>query len=207
MRNHGIEHIVIDRRGALVAAVGTCWAALMRRACAGDQIGTVTEIRGTASAETAGDTRTLIENGPVFVEDLLHTGDGARVTLQLGTGILLRLGATSKVRVSHYVGGVGGEIVMDGGQILCDGRAGSKGLTVRSPYALIAVRGGKFFAGEFDGGYSVFAALGVVSVSAAGTSVTLRAGDGTDILSIGASPTPSRKWSAPKVARAFALVV
>lgn len=197
----------MDRRGALVAAAATSWVALMRRTYAGDQIGTVTEIRGVASAETAADTRPLVENAPVFVEDLLHTGEGARLTLQLSSGILLRIGATAKLRVSRHIAGVGGGIMMDSGQILCDGRPGSKGLTVRSPYASIAVRGTKFFAGEFDHGYSVFAALGAISVSAGGTSVTLRAGDGTDIPGIGAPPTPASKWSAPKVARAFALVV
>ena len=207
MRNRRIQCIAMDRRRALVAAAATCWAALMRRTYAGDQIGTVTEIRGAASAETAADTRTLVENAPVFVEDLLHTGEGARLALQLSSGVLLRIGATAKLRVSRYTAGVGGEIMMDSGQILCDCRAGSKGLTVRSPYASITVRRTKFFAGEFDRGYSVFAALGVVSVNAGGTSVTLRAGDGTDIPSIGAPPTPARKWSAPKVARAFALVV
>jgi hypothetical protein len=207
MGNRRIQYIAMDRRRALVAAAAACGAALISRAYAGDAIGTVTEIRGMASAETAADTRTLVENAPVFVDDLLNTDEGSRLVLQLRGGILLRIGATAKLRVSRYSADIGGEIVMDSGQILCDGRAGWKGLTVRSPYASIAVRGTKFFAGEFDHGYSVFSALGVVIVSAGGTRVTLRTGDGTDIPSIFAPPIPARKWSAPKVARAFALVV
>ena len=79
-------------------------------------------------------------------------------------------------------------------------------MTVRSPYALIAVRGTKFFAGQLDNGFSVFVARGVVSVGAGGAEVILRAGDGTDIAYVGAPPGPVKKWGAPKIARAFGLV-
>jgi hypothetical protein len=48
----------------------------------------------------------------------------------------------------------------------------------------------------------VFVARGAVSVSAAGTDVILR-----DIAFVGAPPSPAKKWGAPKIARAFALVV
>jgi ferric-dicitrate binding protein FerR (iron transport regulator) len=206
MRNHGIERnqAGISRRGILIGAATIC--ACQRRAWARDQIGKVTEIRGTASAEAAGDTRTLAENGPIFLEELLRTGDESRLAMLLGIRTSVRLGARSKIRVDRYIADAGGEIVVDSGQILFDGRA-RRGLTVRSPYALIAVRGTKFFAGALDAGFSVFVARGEVSVTAAGGSVTLRAGDGTDIATFGAPPSPAKKWGAPKIARAFALVI
>ena len=208
MRTYGIKHIqtAISRREALIGAVATSCAALQRRAWALDQIGKVTEIRGTASAETAAGTRSLAEDGPVFLAELLRTGDESRLGLHLGLRTSVRLGARSKLRVDRYIADAGGEIIVDSGQLLFDGRA-RRGLTVRSPYALIAVRGTKFFAGQLDNGFSVFVARGVVSVSAAGTQVILREGDGTDIAFVGAPPSPAKKWGPPKIARAFALVV
>jgi ferric-dicitrate binding protein FerR (iron transport regulator) len=208
MRTYGINSIqtAISRRETLVGMVAIASAALQRRAWALDQIGKVTDIRGTASAETSAGTRSLAEDGPVFLAELLRTGDESRLGLHLGLRTSVRLGARSKLRVDRYIADAGGEIIVDTGQLLFDGRA-RRGLTVRSPYALIAVRGTKFFAGQLDYGFSVFVARGVVSVSAAGTQVILREGDGTDIAFVGAPPGPVKKWGAPKIARAFALVV
>jgi hypothetical protein len=208
MRTYGIKGIqtAISRRATLIGAVAISCAALQRRAWALDQIGKVTEIRGTASAETAAGMRPLAEDGPVFLAELLRTGDESRLGLHLGLRTSVRLGARSKLRVDRYIADAGGEIIVDSGQLLFDGRA-RRGLTVRSPYALIAVRGTKFFAGQLDNGFSVFVARGVVSVSAAGTQVILREGDGTDIAFVGAPPSPAKKWGPPKIARAFALVV
>jgi ferric-dicitrate binding protein FerR (iron transport regulator) len=208
MRTYGIKGIqaAISRREILIGTVAISCAALQRRAWALDQIGKVTEIRGTASAETAAGMRPLAEDGPVFLAELLRTGDESRLGLHLGLRTSVRLGARSKLRVDRYIADAGGEIIVDSGQLLFDGRA-RRGLTVRSPYALIAVRGTKFFAGQLDNGFSVFVARGVVSVSAAGTQVILREGDGTDIAFVGAPPSPAKKWGPPKIARAFALVV
>jgi ferric-dicitrate binding protein FerR (iron transport regulator) len=208
MRTYGIRSIraAMNRRETLIGAVALCCAAVQRRAWALDQIGKVTEIRGTASAEAAAGMRPLAENGPVFLAELLRTGDESRLGLHLGQRTSVRLGARSRLRVDRYIADAGGEIIVDSGQLLFDGRA-TRGLTIRSPYALIAVRGTKFFAGQLDNGFSVFVARGAVSVSAAGTEVILRAGDGTDIAYVGAPPTPAKKWGPPKIARAFALVV
>jgi ferric-dicitrate binding protein FerR (iron transport regulator) len=208
MWTYGIRSIraAVNRRETLIGAVALCCTALQRRAWALDQIGKVTEIRGTASAEAAAGMRPLAENGPVFLAELLRTGDESRLGLHLGQRTSVRLGARSKLRVDRYIADAGGEIIVDSGQLLFDGRA-TRGLTIRSPYALIAVRGTKFFAGQLDNGFSVFVARGAVSVSAAGGEVILRAGDGTDIPFVGAPPTPAKKWGPPKIARAFALVV
>ena len=51
----------------------------------------------------------------------------------------------------------------------------SIGSTVQSPYALIAVRGTRFFAGPSNDVFGVFVATGRVSVQAAGQSVLLEA--------------------------------
>ena len=208
MRNQVVGRTLasIGRRRALIGAAAICFAALQRQAWAIEQIGKVTEIRGTASAEAAAGSRPLAENGPVFLAELLRTGDESRLGLHLGLRTSVRLGARSRLRVDRYIADAGGEIIVDSGQLLFDGRP-RRGVTVRSPYALIAVRGTKFFADQLDNGFSVFVARGAVSVSAAGSEVILRAGDGTDIAFVGAPPGPVKKWGAPKIARAFALVV
>jgi hypothetical protein len=49
-------------------------------------------------------------------------------------------------------------------------------------------------------------ARGAVDVRAAGRTVRLRSGEGTDIRAIGAAPGPVKRWGAEKIGRAMALV-
>ena len=70
----------------------------------------------------------------------------------------------------------------------------------------MAVRGTRFFAGPSNNLFGVFVARGVVTVSAAGQQVTLREGEGTDIASPGAPPTPVKRWGAERIRAALASV-
>jgi ferric-dicitrate binding protein FerR (iron transport regulator) len=75
-----------------------------------------------------------------------------------------------------------------------------------SDWALVAVRGTAFFAGEVEGRYAVFVQRGSVAVVAAGAAVVLEAGQGTDIPSQGAPPGQAVNWGTARVARTLALV-
>jgi len=210
MSDTGRARTDIGRRSTLLGAAAIGIAAFLRPepTRARDQVGVVTEVRGVASAEAVGETRGLTANGPVYLEELLRTGDQSRLGLRLGVRTSVRVGARSKLRIDQYIVDAGGEIVVDNGQILFDGPADGfpKGLNVRSPYALIGVRGTWFFAGELDGGYSVFVVSGRVSVSAGGSDVTLGTREGTDIWRVGEPPGPAKRWGSRKIARAMLLV-
>jgi ferric-dicitrate binding protein FerR (iron transport regulator) len=79
-------------------------------------------------------------------------------------------------------------------------------MRIRSPFALIAVRGTRFFAGPSNGRFGVFVERGSVAVMAAGQQVVLHDGEGTDVSSPGARPTPVRRWQPPRIRAALASV-
>jgi hypothetical protein len=64
---------------------------------------------------------------------------------------------------------------------------------IRSPFALIAVRGTQFFARPSNGRFGVFVARGSVAVTSAGQQVIVREGEGTDFVSSGSPPTPVKR--------------
>jgi ferric-dicitrate binding protein FerR (iron transport regulator) len=119
----------------------------------------------------------------------------------------LRLGANTRVRIDQFLINTGGELVLDSGALLIDISSKlSKGLEVQSPFALIAVRGTRFFAGPIEGIFGVFVSRGEVDVIAADRTVRLKTGEGTDIARPGDAPGPVKKWGRPKIDKAMALV-
>lgn len=171
------------------------------------QAGAVASVRGMAFAEVGPGTRTLTEAAAVFLDELLRTGEDSRLGVSLSNGNLLNLGARARLKIDRAVLDGGGAIALGAGALMIDRPdAGRKGrLTVTSPYAVIAVRGTKFFVGDADG-YGVFVERGVVDVSAAGKRVTLRAGQGTTIREIGAAPDAPKEWGPGRIAKALAMV-
>ena len=79
-------------------------------------------------------------------------------------------------------------------------------LRIRSTFGLIAVRGTRFFAGPSNDVFGVFVERGVVTVSAANKTVTVRTGQGTNIAYPGAAPTAPAAWGAPRIQAALASV-
>lgn len=177
-----------------------------RAAFAQTAAGEVAAVRGTASAERGQGTRPLGEHDAVFLDELLRTGEDSRLGVALTNGTRLNLGARSKLKIDRMVVDGGGHLDLGSGALLLDRADPSRkgGLTVTSPFAVIAVRGTKFFIGEIDG-FGVFVERGVVEVDAAGKRVTLTAGEGTTIANIGDPPDAPRVWGAPKIARAMAM--
>ncbi|CAN5252435.1 FecR domain-containing protein [soil metagenome] len=200
-------HKILTRRLILKAAFAGLAAALPA-AAAESSVGTVAEVTGEANAEKAGQRRKLAKKSPVLLDDTLTTGAASRLRALLAGKTTLRLGAETKVRIDKFIVNSGGELMLGAGALLLDAPANrfKKGLAVESPYALIAVRGTRFFAGPIDGIFGVFVARGLVDVTAGGTTVQLKAGEGTDIAKPGDPPGPVKKWGPPKIAKAMALV-
>ncbi|MBL8906948.1 MAG: FecR domain-containing protein [Rhizobiales bacterium] len=197
------------RKALLVAALLPAFMPAAETLAAAEAVGTVTELKGKASAELAGKTRALKLKAPVHLTETLITGGGeARLTALLAERTTLKLGARTKVRIDSFIVDSGGELSFNSGALLLDAPSQSfeKGLTIDSRFALIAVRGTKFFAGRLGEAFSVFVEEGAVDVTAAGQTVRLASGEGTDIANPGDPPGEVRRWGAPKIARAMALV-
>ena len=170
-------------------------------------VGAVSDIKGKAFAELHKKRRSLSARSTLFLTDLVKTGKESRLVARLARKTILRLGAETVVRIDKFLVEVGGEIILGSGALLLDtSGASGKGIKIESPFALIAVRGTRFFAGSLDGGFSVFVVRGTVDVAAGGKTVRLKAGEGTDIARPGGPPGPVKKWGAPKIAKAMALV-
>jgi len=85
-------------------------------------------------------------------------------------------------------------------------RSARAAVQIRSPFALIAVRGTRFFAGPSNGRFGVFVVRGSVAVTSAGQQVILREGEGTDVVSPGTPPTPIKRWAPERIGAALASV-
>jgi len=138
----------------------------------------------------------------------LITAKQSRLGANLGSKTNLRMGAETRVKIDYFIVNAGGELTLGSGALLLDAPAGTfeRGLAVESPFALIAVRGTRFFAGKIDGVFGVFVVRGSVNVTAGGRRVTLRTGQGTDIPRAGGPPGPVKTWGQPKIQKALALV-
>ena len=167
--------------------------------------GSVEDVRGEAYAQTEAERRTLVVAAPLYINDLIGTGMDSRLTLRLGRDTTLRVGAYARVIIDRFLVNAGGEITLESGPILFERPNGSAPAPtqIRSPFALIAVRGTRFFAGLSAGVFGVFVERGSVSVSAAGKRVLVRAGQGTNVDHPGAAPTPAAAWKPERIRTAL----
>jgi ferric-dicitrate binding protein FerR (iron transport regulator) len=192
------------RRGAL--AIPLILAGLSARG--GEAAGAVEDVKGEAFAEADTVRRALERTAPVFIGDDVGTGTASRLAMRLGRDTNIRLGEKARLKIDRFVVDAGGEITLQSGPLLFDRPPGSTPapVRIRSPFALIAVRGTRFFAGPSNGRFGVFVERGSVAVTGAGQQVVLRDGDGTDIAWPGARPTPVRPWLPARIRAALASV-
>ena len=211
MTLHPTHRPATHRRSALTAlALGVLVLGLPAtgRAAETAPAGQVAALQGQAEATLANDPRALAPKDAVFVGDDVATADKSRLELRLGADTTLRMGALTRIRIDAFLADAGGEITLDDGALLVDKDPASaaRPLEVNSAFGRIAVRGTEFFAGPSRGVFGVFLARGKVDVTAAGVTVTLTAGEGTDIARPGAPPSPPARWGAPRIAEALASV-
>ena len=183
----------------------TCLAVAVPGARAADPVGTVQELKGEAFADAAQQHRLLDKASPIYVGDRISTGVASRLTMHLGADTTIQLGEKTELVIDKFLADAGGEISLQSGPMLFDRPPGAKRIPVqiRSPYALIAVRGTQFFAGPSNGVFGVFVQNGSLEVSGAGATVTLTAGQGTNLQSPGAAPTTPVNWGQPRIDAAY----
>jgi ferric-dicitrate binding protein FerR (iron transport regulator) len=171
-----------------------------------ERVGSVEEVTGEAFAEMASTRRVLDRAAPVFLSEEVVTGIASRLGMRLGRDTTVRLGEQARLKIDRFLVNAGGEMTLQSGPLLFDGRPRRAGAQIRSPFALIAVRGTRFFAGPSNDRFGVFVERGSVAVTSAGTQVILRQGEGTDIASPGTPPTPVKRWAPERIRAAFASV-
>jgi hypothetical protein len=186
------------------------------QATAQQQIGSITRIQGEAAGTLGGSTRALGLNAPVFLNDIVSTGEASRLEVTFVDNTRLTLGANTKLTLDTYVFdpaagrrtirfGVVGALRFLSGRL---SKLAASRISVTTPVAVIGVRGTEFFAGPIDDqALGVLLIEGAVSVSnAAGRRILNRPGQGTNIAAAGAAPGPVTVWPQAKVNRALAAV-
>ena len=180
----------IDRRLLLrAAALAAIFIPHPASAQGAKPVGSVEDVKGEAFAEARAERRTLDRAAPLFINDLVGTGFDSRLTLHLGRDTTLRVGQQARLTIDRFPDGTSAP----GGSVM----------QIRTPFGLIAVRGTRFFAGPSAGVFGVFVERGSVAVSAAGTRVVLRGGQGTNIASPGAAPTAPAPWRPERIRAAL----
>jgi ferric-dicitrate binding protein FerR (iron transport regulator) len=178
----------------------------LRPALAVERVGSVEDVTGEAFAELESVRRALDRSASIFLSEEVMTGVASRLGMRLGRSTTVRLGEQARLKIDRFLVEAGGEMTLRSGPLLFDGKPGHAGLQIRSPFALIAVRGTRFFAGPSNNRFGVFVARGSVMVTSAGQQVILREGEGTDITSPGTPPTPIKRWAPERIRAALASV-
>lgn len=209
-RTRATSSFVVDRREFLGFGAGLTSGLWVAGADAAPASGLVETMRGEAFAELKGARRALAVRANVFVEETILTGQTARLSLRFGTDTTLRLGAAARLTIDRYIANAGGEFsLMEGGILLDRPRKQQKNAesVLRSLFGLIAIRGTRVFAGPSNGVFGVFVVHGSVDVTAAGKTVKVDRGFGTNIASPGDPPTDPAAWKRPRIRAALASVV
>ena len=193
----------VSRRILLGGALASIWTTAAHAAASGSVVNVV----GQGFAEREAVRHRLAPKAEVFVGDLVGTGAGSRLTMQLGKATQLKLGARARMRIDRFIWDAGGVLELESGAMAFDGPPRhNREITVRSPFALIAVRGTRFFAGPSNGVFGVFVERGSVQVTGAGKTVDVTAGMGSNIAKPGARPSDPAVWGQQRIRQAFASV-
>jgi hypothetical protein len=203
-----IKHGGVSNRRSLLRRVALALPFILtfRSARAVERVGTVEDVTGEAFGELESVRRKLDRAGPLFLSEEVLTGLASRLEMRLGANTRVRLGEQARLKIDRFLVDAGGEMTLRSGPLLFDGQPRRAGVRILSPFALIAVRGTRFFAGPSKDRFGVFVERGSVAVTAADQQVTLRAGEGTDIAYPGAPPTPVKRWAPERIRAALASV-
>jgi hypothetical protein len=172
---------------------------------ASEKAGQVEEIVGQAVAELRRNSRALGRGESVFIGETVATGDASRIGLRVGEATTIRLGPEARLRIDRFIINAGGTLTLQSGPMLFERPAGAPPVpvTIRGAFGMIAVRGTHFFAGPSRGKSGVLVLRGSVSVTSGGETVVLSAGEGTDVVTLGAKPTKPARWSDERIAEAL----
>ena len=178
------------------------WLALP--AAAQTPMGAGAAVQGAARLVTGAGAADLTPGATLNESDLVLTGPNALALLLLNPETQIHLGPDSALTLTRDLASVGGTLML-GGAMVFDRPPGGVPLTLVTAFGEIGVRGTRFFVGPSEEVFAVFVDRGQVEVTAEGVSVTLTAGQGTE-LAEGQPPAPPAAWGAARIAAAFGSV-
>ena len=198
----------LDRRVfvASLALTGLAARPALAQSQSDNVAGKVDEAVGVVTVEGKGAQKPLAPQETVFIGDTVATGSASKLGMRLGQETLLRLGELARIKIDRFLVNAGGTIQLNAGPMLLDKAKTTGPISIRSPFGLISVRGTRLFAGPSKGVFGVFVVHGTVTVAAAGKTVTVAEGFGTDIAKRGAAPTPPARWGDERIRLALASV-
>jgi hypothetical protein len=194
----------------LAAPIGAAFAA---DGDARPDVGVVEQVRHPAEAQFQDDVRRLAAASPVFYRDLLRTGRDARLRARLADGSQLTMGANAELEIDEFVHEperrqaitldvIKGALRFISGQL----KGGEqRAIHIRTPVAILGVRGTELWLGPIDGATGVLVVQGEVVVGSDRDFVTLGPGEGT-MIQVDGNLSPAKVWGQEKVARALAMV-
>lgn len=180
------------------------------------RIGTVIEVEGQARVISAQDTLAAKFDVPLYLHNVIETGDDSKAMIQLVDGTEFVLGEKARLKLDEYVYAPDNEeenkasySVLRGAFLYTSGlvaRKDTQNVTVATPYASVGIRGTQFWGGFIDGNYGVLVNDGRIRVTSAGGSVDLEQGQGTSLTDRKSSPGKVESWPADKIQRAVATI-
>jgi ferric-dicitrate binding protein FerR (iron transport regulator) len=200
---------ICDRRTFVAGALAVAASLVLSLpAIAADAVGKVESAQGSSTGLLEGIIRELASGADVHLLEIVQTGRGARLGIALGESTRLKLGERTRVKIEQDIVEQGGELILARGAMLFERPdAGNHGdLVVKTPFAIIAARGTRFWTGPSNDVIGVFVESGRVNVRNRGGSVTLGPGEGTDLTAPDVAPTPPRRWGEARIAAALATV-
>tara|TARA_R110000751_G_scaffold131275_1_gene233435 strand:- start:20818 stop:21483 length:666 start_codon:yes stop_codon:yes gene_type:complete len=209
LRNIPIRGIA-NRRDvlALLAGAATVLLPVAGLASPAEAIGTVTTLRGSATALRKADLLDLSIGADLMLKDLFKTAESSSTTLLFGDHTSIRLGDRTELMIDSFLLNTQGSFdLMQGAMVFERPEDAPKTpVTVKTVFGQLGVRGTRFFAGPSAGVFGVFVERGLLEVSAAGVERRLQAGEGIDIPESGSAPGQVTRWAPDRIRQAFASV-
>lgn len=183
----------------------------------GGQIATVATVEGEAALARGGNAPgALAADAPLFLNDKIETGPGAKVHILFVDDSELTLGENAQLTLDEYVydpdddasskgrfGLLRGAFIFTSGLIE---KTAKPDVRLNVAYGSIGLRGTTVWGGETDSQYGVFVSDGSVSVETRRGRVRLASGEGTDLGGANAAPSRPKAWGSPRIGKALGTV-
>jgi hypothetical protein len=175
---------------------------LLSRPGLAEPVGRVVEQTGTVYLVQGGTAAAIAPGSDVGAEDRVVTGAGSKVVIRFEDGSLCTIGPDSELVVADLAATAGGwlELVRGIVRLILAPSARSTEAGVRTRAAVASVRSTDFIVDAALDRAAVFVADGTVVVTGrlTGASVTLQAGEGTDV-GLREPPTAPKRWGEKRV--------
>ena len=173
-----------------------------------ESIGRVAAVQGAAEIIRADERLAVTPGIALELDDRVVTSVSGRVLLQLDGGLTVTVAPGTELRLAELRGAPAGltawlDLLRGLVRAVLTAPGTTNDVEVRTPIAVTSVRSTEWTVEHRPAHTAVFCRDGVVDVAAVGGTVTLAAGDGTDVRG-DAPPSAPVAWGAPRIADTLA---